>query len=113
MGSVEYQNRAILSAAAALILTATCKIRAIFEAPTCAIFFRSKIASERRFSLRISGTTTKFSKWHFPAGKSVDFPPWGLLTFAEKLCDLRSENADSPIPAVEKVIVESCSCLFV
>ena len=34
------------------------------------------------FFVRDSGTTTKYSKWHFPAEKSVDFPPWGLLTFA-------------------------------
>ena len=32
--------------------------------------------------LRDSGTTMKYSQWHFPAEKSVDFPPWGLLTFA-------------------------------
>ena len=33
-------------------------------------------------NFRDSRTTTKYSKWHFPAEKSVDFPPWGLLTFA-------------------------------
>ena len=32
--------------------------------------------------IRDSGTTTKYSKWHFPAEKALDFPPWVLLTFA-------------------------------
>ena len=31
---------------------------------------------------RDSGATTKYSKWHFTAGKSVDCPSWGLLTLA-------------------------------
>ena len=42
-----------------------------------------------------SGTTTKYSKWHFPAEKSVDFPPWGLLTFSGNPCDLG--------PKIEKI----------
>ena len=35
-----------------------------------------------RPKVRESGTTAKYSKWHFPAEKSLDFPPWGLLTFS-------------------------------
>ena len=41
-----------------------------------------KYHSLQNHCIRDSGTTTKYSKWHFPAEKSVDFPPWGLLTFA-------------------------------
>ena len=37
--------------------------------------------SSQEETLRDSGTTTKYSKWHFPVEKSVDFPPWVLLTF--------------------------------
>ena len=33
-------------------------------------------------SLRDSRTTTKYSKWHFPVEKSLDYPPWGLLKLA-------------------------------
>ena len=33
-------------------------------------------------SIRDSRTTTKYSKWHFPAETSLDFPPWGLLKFS-------------------------------
>ena len=44
------------SAVAAAIFTAPPQNRAIFKAPTCAISPAKKIASERRFSLRLKGT---------------------------------------------------------
>ena len=44
------------SAVAAAIFTAPPQNRAIFKAPTCAISSAKKIASERRFSLRLKGT---------------------------------------------------------
>ena len=44
------------SAVAAAIFTAPPQNRAIFKAPRCAISFAKKIASERRFSLRLKGT---------------------------------------------------------
>ena len=53
-------------------------------------------------SVRDSGTTTKYSKWHFPAEKSVDFPPRGLLIFSGNHVICAEKNADSPIPKVEK-----------
>ena len=43
------------SAVAAAIFTAPPQNRAIFKAPRCAISFAKKIASERRFSLRLKG----------------------------------------------------------
>ena len=43
-------------AVAAAIFTAPPQNRAIFKAPTCAISSAKKIASERRFSLRLKGT---------------------------------------------------------
>ena len=45
-------------------------------------FFTICYPSFHGMFLRDSGTTTKYSKWHFPPEKSVDFPPRGLLTFA-------------------------------
>ena len=44
------------SAVAAAIFTAPPQNRVIFKAPTCAISSAKKIASERRFSLRLKGT---------------------------------------------------------
>ena len=44
------------SAVAAAILTAPPQNRAIFKAPRCAISSAKKIASERRFSVRLKGT---------------------------------------------------------
>ena len=44
------------SAVAAAIFTAPPQNRAISKAPTCAISSAKKIASERRFSLRLKGT---------------------------------------------------------
>ena len=44
------------SAVAAAIFTAPLQNRAIFKAPRCAISSAKKIASERRFSLRLKGT---------------------------------------------------------
>ena len=43
------------SAVAAAIFTAPPQNRAIFKAPRCAISSAKKIASERRFSLRLKG----------------------------------------------------------
>ena len=62
--------------------------------------------------LRDSGTTTKYSKWHFPAEKSVDFPPWGLLTFpgSPVICAVKRRF---PHQESGKIIAESCSGLFV
>ena len=39
---------------------------------------------KKRGIIRDSGTTTKYSKWYSAVEKSVDFPPWGLLTCAGK-----------------------------
>ena len=63
-------------------------------------------------SVRDSGTTTKYSKWHFPAEKSVDFPPWGLMTFGGNpvICAVKHRF---PHPESGKIIAESCSGLFV
>ena len=38
---------------------------------------------------------TKYSKWHFPAEKSVDFP-LGVADICRKLCDLRSQTQIPP-----------------
>ena len=54
------------SAVAAAIFTAPPQNRAIFKAPRCAISSAKKIASERRFSLRLKGTNLILTA-EFPA----------------------------------------------
>ena len=55
-GFTECTKIARFSAVAAAIFTAPPQNRAIFKAPRCAISSAKKIASERRFSLRLKGT---------------------------------------------------------
>ena len=55
-GICEKKKIARFSAVAAAIFTAPPQNRAIFKAPRCAISSAKKIASERRFSLRLKGT---------------------------------------------------------
>ena len=54
--STECTKIARFSAVAAAIFTAPTQNRAIFKDPRCAISSAKKIASERRFSLRLKGT---------------------------------------------------------
>ena len=49
-----------------------------------------------RESFRGSRTTTKYSKWHFPAEKSVDFPTLRVADICRKPCDLRSKTQIPP-----------------
>ena len=61
---------------------------------------------------KLHGTTTKHSTWHFPAGKSVDFP--GVADICRKPCDLHSERKNPPSRQWRKLLqnrvaIFSCS----
>ena len=68
------------SEVAAAIFTAPPQNRAIFKAPRCAISSAKKIASERRFSLRLKGTNLILTA-EFPA-----IPESALKIASERRC---------------------------
>ena len=82
------------SAVAAAIFTAPPQNRAIFEAPRCAISFAKKIASERRFSLRLKGTNL------IPTAEFPAIPESAAKIASERRCAILvhsdSNHLDAP-----------------
>ena len=68
------------SAVAAAIFTAPPQNRAIFKAPRCAISSAKKIASDRRFSLRLKGTT------FIPTAEFTAIPESAAKIASERRC---------------------------
>ena len=75
------------SAVAAAIFTAPPQNRAIFEAPRGAICSAKKIASERRFSLRLRGTNL------IPAAEFPATPESAAKTASERRCAILVHSA--------------------
>ena len=75
------------SAVAAAIFTAPPQNRAIFKAPRCAISSAKKIASERRFSLRLKGTNL------IPTAEFPAIPESAAKIASERRCAILVHSA--------------------
>ena len=91
------------SAAAAAIFTAPPQNRAIFKAPRCAISSAKKIASERRFSLRLKRTnlipTAEFPAIPESAAKIASERRCAILVHSDP--DMRARSLPSELLTVE------------
>ena len=98
--AIECTKIARFSAVAAAIFTAPPQNRAIFKAPRCAISSAKKIASERRFSLRLRGTnlipTAEFPAIAESAAKIASERRCAILVHSDGPLSLNLETCRSP-----------------
>ena len=78
------------SAVAAAIFTAPPQNRSIFKAPRCAISSAKKIASERRFSLRLKGTNL------IPTAEFPAIPESAAKIASERRCAILVHSGSDP-----------------
>ena len=88
------------SAVAAAIFTAPPQNRAIFKAPRCAISSAKKIASERRFSLRLKGTNL------IPTAEFPAIPESAAKIASERRCAILVHSGADTVWGVQRVALE-------
>ena len=97
------------SAVAAAIFTAPPQNRAIFKAPRCAISSAKKIASERRFSLRLKGTNL------IPTAEFPAIPESAAKIASERRCCFRecsSQISFEPGFGAHQSLAQKIKCPF-